>query len=59
MNKSTQKRLQREAERLIRAGKMPSLEELCAVILETRKEYRLKILRARCEAREKGVVVVQ
>jgi hypothetical protein len=51
VDKPTQKRLQREAARLIREGKMPSLEEVCAAVLETRKEYRLKILRARREAR--------
>ena len=51
MDKPTQKPLQREAARIIREGKMPSLEEVCAVVLETRKEYRLKIVRARREAR--------
>jgi hypothetical protein len=58
VKKLTEKQLQREAAKLIREGRMPSLETLCEAILETRKKYRLKILRARREAR-KEVVVVQ
>jgi hypothetical protein len=58
MKKLTRKQLQRETERLIREGRMPSLETLCETILEMRKEYRLEILRARREAR-KEVVVIQ
>ena len=50
MDKPTQKRLQQEVERLIKSGNMPSLEEVCAAVLETRKKYRLRILRARREA---------
>ena len=56
MDKPTQKRLQREAERLIRAGKMPSLEEVFTAVLEARKKYANQIQRARREARERVVV---
>jgi hypothetical protein len=58
VKKLTQRQLQRDAKKLIREDRMPSLETLCAAVLETRKKYRLKILRARREAR-KEVVVVQ
>lgn len=44
-----EKELRREAERLIKAGKMPSLEELCAAVLEARKKYANQIRRARRE----------
>jgi hypothetical protein len=50
--------LQRKVERLIREGEMPSLEDVCAAILETRKEFANKIRRARREAREKVAVKV-
>lgn len=50
MHKLKERALLREAERLIKAGKMPTLQELCKAVLETRKEYRGKILRARREA---------
>lgn len=56
MDKLTQKRLQREAARLIKSGKMPSLEELCAAVLEARKKYANQIRRARREARGKEAV---
>ena len=56
IDKLTQERLQREAEHLIKSGKMPSLEELCAVVLEARKKYANQIRRARREAFEKVVV---
>ena len=56
MKKLTEKQLQREAERLIREGKMPSLETLCATVLETRKKYANQIRRARREARKEFVV---
>lgn len=49
-----EKELRREAERLIKAGKMPSLEELCAAVLEARKKYANQIRRARREARCNG-----
>jgi len=51
MKNLTQKQLQQEAERLVREGRMPSLQELCAAVLEARKEYANKIRRARREAR--------
>jgi hypothetical protein len=38
--------LEAEAQRLIREGKMPSLEKLLQAIAETRAEYRHKILAA-------------
>ena len=47
-----EKKLQAEAESMVAAGEMPTLEELTAAILEVRREYRLQILRARREARE-------
>lgn len=60
MKKLTQKQLQQEAERLIKSGKMPTLDELCAAILEARKTHAVKIRRARREAQhefEHGHVV--
>jgi hypothetical protein len=44
--------LRKEAERLTKNGKMPSLEQLCEAVLETRMTYANKIRRARREARE-------
>ena len=35
----TEERLKREADRLIATGKMPSLEELSAVVLKMRRKY--------------------
>ena len=49
IDKLTQERLQREAERLIKSGKMPSLEDVCAAVLEARKKYSNQIRRARRE----------
>ena len=46
----TEEQLKREADRLIAAGKMPSLEELSAVVLKMRQKYAVKIRRARREA---------
>ena len=43
--------MRREVERLIKRGKMPTLEELCAAVLEARKKYTLKIRRAQREAK--------
>jgi hypothetical protein len=40
-------RLQREAERLIAAGEMPSLAEVLSVVSEVRAKYRPLILAAR------------
>jgi hypothetical protein len=56
VDKLTQKRLQQEAARLIREGKMPLLEEVCAAVLEAQKKYANQIRRARREARERAVV---
>jgi hypothetical protein len=48
----TEKQLKREAERLIREGKMPTLDELTRAILSTRREYATKIRRVLRERRE-------
>ena len=48
----TEQQLRKRAEKLIREGKMPTLSELTAAILETRKVYANKIRRARREAKE-------
>jgi hypothetical protein len=40
--------------RLHREGKMPSLEELLKAVVETRVEYREKILDARRAKKERG-----
>jgi hypothetical protein len=45
--------LRAEAEKLIAAGKMPSFEELMAVITTVRKEYEPKIKAARKAARQR------
>jgi hypothetical protein len=45
--------LEREAQRLIREGKLPSLEELLDAIAETREEYQQKILDARNQSGRK------
>jgi hypothetical protein len=44
-----EQQLRKAAERLIKAGKMPSLEELCKAVLETRMKFAPKIRRARRE----------
>ena len=44
--------MREEAERLIKTGKVPTLEQLCAAVIEARKAYAVKIRRARPEARE-------
>lgn len=49
--KPTEEQMRREVERLIKRGKMPTLEELCAAVLEARKKYTLKIRRAQREAK--------
>jgi len=41
--------LEREAQRLIDAGQMPSLDTLLQAIAETRQKYRDRILAARRE----------
>lgn len=54
MDKLREKRLQREAARLIKSGKMPSLDELCAAVLDARKKYANQIRRARREQAKHG-----
>jgi hypothetical protein len=44
-----EQQLRKEAERLIKAGKMPTLGELTQAILSTRRDYASKIRRARRE----------
>jgi vacuolar-type H+-ATPase subunit H len=56
VKKLTEKQLQHEAEKLIREGRMPSLETLCTAVLEARKKYANQIRRARREARKEVVV---
>jgi hypothetical protein len=53
--RKNEQHLREEAERLIKSGEMPSLEELCAAVLESRKKYANQIRRARREARDKVV----
>ena len=38
--------IRRQLKKLVKEGKLPSLEDLCAAVLESRQKYRLKILRA-------------
>lgn len=52
MDTLKERALLREVQRLQKAGKMPTLQELCAAVLETRKEFAVKIRRARREARK-------
>ncbi len=52
MRRMTEQKLRKKAERLIRTGKMPSLEQLCEAVLETRMIYANKIRRARRQGRE-------
>ena len=47
MEKITPTDLRKQAEELIRDGKMPTLEQLLAVVAETREKYTAKILEAR------------
>jgi hypothetical protein len=51
MRRMTEEDLRREAQKLIATGKMPKLEELCRVVLESRMKYALKIRRARREGK--------
>ena len=48
--------MRRQLAKLVEEGKLPSLEDLCAAVLESRRKYRLKILRARREAGRKVAV---
>jgi hypothetical protein len=54
MRPMNEQQLRKEAERLIKTGKMPSLEELCEAVLKTRIKYAVKIRRARRETREQS-----
>jgi hypothetical protein len=51
MKQIAEEDLRREAQKLLATGKMPTLEELCRVVLESRMKYTLKIRRARREGR--------
>jgi hypothetical protein len=51
MKQMTEAQLRREAKKLIASGRMPSLEELCRAVLESRMKYTLKIRRARREGK--------
>ena len=48
--------MRRQLKKLVKEGKLPSLEDLCAAVLESRQKYRLKILRAKREAERKVAV---
>jgi len=52
MRPMNEQQLRKEAERLIKTGKMPSLEKLREAVLETRGKSAVKIRRARREAQE-------
>ena len=56
MSKRKEDALRREAAKLIRESKMPSLETLCGVLVEVRSEYANRIRRARREAERKVAV---
>jgi hypothetical protein len=58
MRPMNEQQLREEAERLINSGKMPTLDELCAAVLEARTKYANQIRQARREAREKVAVSV-
>ena len=46
--------LDREAQRLIESGQMPSLEQLLTAVAQVREKYREKILAARHPKRRKA-----
>jgi len=48
--------LRRRLKKLVKAGKLPSLEELSAAVLESRKKYANKIRRARRDAERRIAV---
>jgi hypothetical protein len=54
----TEEQMRREVKRLIKTGKMPTLEELSAAVLEARKKYANKIRRARGENREDTAALI-
>jgi hypothetical protein len=45
-----EEQLRKHAEKLIREGRMPTLEELTAAVLQARQKYAVSIRRARREA---------
>jgi hypothetical protein len=47
MDKISPTNLRKQAEQLIRDGRMPTLEQLLAAIADTRQKYATKILEAR------------
>jgi vacuolar-type H+-ATPase subunit H len=49
LNPSDVRRLRREAERLIAAGEMPSLQQVLEAVAEARKKYADQIRAARAE----------
>jgi hypothetical protein len=56
VDKKEERALQREVERLIKSGQMPTFDELCAAVFISRKKYATKIRRARREAERKVAV---
>lgn len=48
--------MRRQLAKLVEEGKLPSLGDLCAAVLESRKKYANRIRRARREARQKVAV---
>jgi hypothetical protein len=48
--------IRRRLKEMVKDGTLPSLQDLRAAVLETRRKYRLKILRARREAEHKIAV---
>jgi hypothetical protein len=51
MRPMSEQQMKREVEKLIREGRMPTLEQLCQAVLEARKKYSVAIRRARRETR--------
>lgn len=50
--KPTEEQMRREVQRLIKSGKIPTLGELCAAVLDSRRKYVNVIRRAKRESRE-------
>jgi hypothetical protein len=48
----TEQQLCKRADKLLREGRMPTLQELSAAILATRRKFAIPIRRARREAKE-------
>jgi hypothetical protein len=49
VDKPTDERMRREIQRLMKAGKMPTLDQLSAAVLEARRKLANKIRRAQRE----------